>query len=76
MIRKKDKPRNLIITIIAIILAIIGTGCILTAIIMQAILFYEMFGVFVIRLYFIPHWSAWFYLGAIPDMLAAILFEF
>lgn len=49
-----------------VILAIAGTCCVLYATIMQCVLCYEKFGViFNSDDFFIPHKSAWFYLGGI-----------
>ena len=50
---------------IGIILALLGLGCIITACIWQQVLCYQMFGV-VFEKVFIPHWSAFFYFGAVP----------
>lgn len=50
---------------IGIVLCVLGTGCIVFAIVWQQILCSQMFGVVLAKV-LIPHWSAWFYLGAIP----------
>lgn len=61
----------LFIVVIPLIIAILCVGF---ASVMQAILIYEMYGViFNGNHLFIPHWSAWFYcgaVGAIPAVLA------
>ena len=54
---------------IAVVLGVVGIGCILTAAIWQQVLCYQTFGVIFDKV-FIPHWSALFYLGVIP-LLAA-----
>ena len=50
---------------IEIILCLLGLGCVSCAVVWQQVLCYQMFGV-VFQKVFIPHWSAWFYLGIIP----------
>ena len=50
---------------IGIILCFIGLGCVGCAVVLQQVLCYQMFGV-VFQKVFIPHWSAWLYLGIIP----------
>ena len=68
----KNKPLQTFYIVLGIALFIIGIGCIITATVCQQILIYQKFGVifggdnFTI---FIPHWSAWFYLGIIPTFL-------
>lgn len=54
---------------LAVILGVIGIGCILTAVIWQQVLCYQTFGVIFDEV-FIPHWSALFYLGVIPLFVA------
>lgn len=47
-----------------IVLVAVSTGCVLYASIMQCIVCYQMYGViFASDTVFIPHESAWFYLG-------------
>lgn len=62
-----------LIFIIAIPL-IIGIVCVGFACVMQTVLMYERYGViFNTEAVFIPHWSAWFFLGvvgAIPATFA------
>ena len=50
---------------IGIILCLLGLGCVVCALVWQQVLCYQMFGV-VFQEVFIPHWSAWLYLGIIP----------
>jgi hypothetical protein len=50
--------------ILLIILLAVSVGCVLYASIMQRILCYQMYGViFTSETVFIPHESAWFFLG-------------
>ena len=51
--------------VIGVILLLIGLGCVVAGAIWQQVLCYQMFGV-IFQKVFIPHWSAWFYLGIIP----------
>ena len=48
-----------------IILCFLGLGCVCCAVVWQLVLCYQMFGA-VFQKVFIPHWSAFFYLGIIP----------
>lgn len=47
-------------------LFIIGLALIITATVFQSVLSYEKFGAIITKNIFIPHWSAWFYLGGLP----------
>lgn len=58
--------------IIAIILMILGVMSVCFAEIMQCVICVQMYGV-VFKQVFIPHWSAWFFLGVIPMLVAHIL---
>lgn len=59
---------------IGIILVILGLGCVVTAIVWQQVLCYQMFGVvFNTDNMFIPHWSALFYLGIIPVIIGWVM---
>lgn len=58
-------------------LVLLGFGCILTAVIWQQVLCYQMFGiVFNTDKFFIPHWSALLYLGAIPMIAGQCMINF
>ena len=67
----KKVPRTGLI-IFSIFLTLIGIVCVIIAIVWQQILIYQKYGFlfgsdgFSI---FIPHWSAWFYLGIIPFLI-------
>lgn len=51
--------------VIGFILIILGLACCLVAFICQQVICYQTFGA-IFEQVFIPHWSAWFYLGAVP----------
>lgn len=57
---------------IGALLTLIGMGCAVCAIVWQQILCYQTFGV-VFEKVFIPHWSAWFYLGIIPVAIGSVM---
>lgn len=57
---------------IGIILCLLGLGFIICAVIWQQVLCYQMFGV-VFKQVFIPHWSAWLYLGVIPSCIGWVI---
>ena len=50
---------------IGLIIFFLVLGCIICGAVWQQVLCYQMFGV-VFQKVFIPHWSAWLYLGIIP----------
>ena len=62
--------------ILGVILALVGIACVVAAIIWQQVLCYQKFGVifggdnFTI---FIPHPSAFLYVGIVPMLIGAIL---
>jgi len=59
-----------------IVLVVVSTGCILYASIMQCIVCYQMYGViFTSETVFIPHESAWFFLGILGYYPAMKLWE-
>jgi hypothetical protein len=58
--------------VIGVILLLIGLGCVVVGAIWQQILCYEMFGA-IFEKVFIPHWSALFYLGAIPMVVGSLM---
>lgn len=58
--------------VIGVILLLIGLGCVVAGAIWQQVLCYQMFGV-IFQKVFIPHWSAWLYLGAIPMMVGSLM---
>lgn len=68
----KNKTLQTFYIVLGIVFLVIGIACIIMATVWQQILIYQKFGVifggdnFTI---FIPHWSAWFYLGVIPVFL-------
>lgn len=57
--------------IIAVILFVLGFLSLVFACIMQCVVSVQMFGV-VLKQVFIPHWSAWFFFGAIPMLIGDI----
>lgn len=57
---------------IGAILALIGIGCVVAAVVWQQTLCYQTFGA-VFEKVFIPHWSAWFYLGTIPLAIGSVM---
>ncbi len=64
-----------ILEIISIIILIVSTILVLYAGINQMILIYQKFG-FILggeTAIFIPHWTAWFYLGALGYIIPEIL---
>lgn len=60
---------------IAYILILIGLFCILFAEIMQCVVCVQMYGV-IFKQVFIPHWSAWFFLGFIPIITGYTIIKF
>ena len=64
----KDKIKIIFIAL----LTVFSIGCVIYASIMQAILSYEKFGVIFSENVFIPHESAWGYLGFLGLMPAYI----
>ena len=69
----KDKKFLLKLIFIIIIPLIIAILCVIFASVNQAILMYERYGViFNTEAVFIPHWSAWFYLGTIGAVPASL----
>ena len=68
-----DKKFLLKLIFIIIIPLIIAILCVIFASVNQAILMYERYGViFKSGTMFIPHWSAWFFLGAIGAVPASL----
>lgn len=57
---------------IGLALCLIGVICVICGCVWQQILCYQMFG-FIFDKLFIPHWSAWFYLGMIPIIIGWIM---
>lgn len=57
---------------IGLIIFFLGLGCILCGAIWQQVLCYQKFGV-IFKEIFIPHWSAFFYLGVIPMIAGWII---
>ena len=63
-------------TLLFIFLIVFSTGCVLYASVMQWILCYQMYGVIITSdSIFIPHESAWFFLGVLGYYPAIKLFE-
>ena len=58
--------------VIGVILLLIGLGCVVAGVIWQQVLCYQMFGV-VFQEVFIPHYSAWLYLGVIPMIVGSLM---
>lgn len=74
--KQKQGRKFLFLFIIAVILILFATICVIYATIMQSILSYEKFGViFNSETIFIPHESAWWYLGGLAYIPARILIE-
>ena len=63
-----------ILKIVALLLFLIGLVCVIYATIMQIILCYQTFGVYIKC--FIPHKTAWFYFGIIPLLLGYMFLIF
>lgn len=57
---------------LGIALVIIGVACVTFALIMQTVVSVEKFG-FAIDSIFVPHWSAWFFMGVFPLFAGWIL---
>ena len=63
--------------VLGFILLIVGIACVLFASIYQMVLVYRMFG-FIVGgdvTFFIPHWSALFYLGIVPFIWGYLLIQ-
>ena len=58
--------------VIGVILLLIGLGCVVAGAIWQQVLCYQMFGA-IFEKVFIPHYSAWLYLGAIPMIVGSLM---
>lgn len=69
---KKSFKRNLYLFIMLSCI-IIGTASVLFATIYQSILCYQRFGIIISENLFMPHWSAWFYLGGIPLVIGGTM---
>lgn len=65
----RDKLR----IVLGVSLLLIGISCILYAEIMQMVLCYQKFGAIITENLFIPHWSAWFYFGAVPMITGYVM---
>ena len=58
--------------VIGVVLLLIGLGCVVAGAIWQQVLCYQMFGA-IFEKVFIPHYSAWLYLGAIPMIVGSLM---
>ena len=65
--------RSKLLFILAILFLIGGFGCVVYAGVMQMILCYQKFGAIITENLFIPHWSAWFYFGAVPMITGYVM---
>lgn len=57
---------------IGVILLLFGLCCVATAVIWQQVLCYQIFGAIFSNI-FIPHYSAWLYLGGIPMIIGSLM---
>lgn len=57
---------------IGIVLILIGSACVIAALIWQQVLCYQMFGAIFDQV-FIPHYSAWLYCGGVPVIAGLFL---
>lgn len=62
--------KYIILTVLFAIITLVGLGCVAYASIMQYILVIEKYGAIIDVVSFIPHKSAWFFIGIIPLSLS------
>lgn len=75
IICEKKDWKNILLVVIMILLILFAIGCVGYASVMQMVLSYERFGVVFNESIFIPHESAWWYLGGLAYIPAQILIE-
>lgn len=74
-IKKKKELNSTFLIVMIVLLFLFSLGSVGYASVMQAILSYEKFGVVFSENIFIPHSSAWWFLGALGFVPISILFE-
>jgi hypothetical protein len=73
-IKKKKKLNSTFLIVMIVLLFLFSLGSVGYASVMQAILSYEKFGVVFSENVFIPHSSAWWFLGALGFLPISWLF--
>jgi hypothetical protein len=73
-IKKKKKLNSTFLIVMIVLLFLFSLGSVGYASVMQAILSYEKFGVVFREKVFIPHSSAWWFLGALGFLPISWLF--
>ena len=73
-VKKKRELNSTFLIVIIVLLFLFSLGSVIYASVMQAILSYEKFGVIFSDNIFIPHSSAWWFLGALGFLPISFLF--
>ena len=66
--------KHLALTLLFGIIMIAGFGCVIYAAVMQNILLIKKYGAIIDIVSFIPHKTAWFFIGIIPCILSVVPF--